>query len=155
MDRAHDDIWLVDYVEHCGTMHCSSLLLHLAEPTYSSALSISSHTGWLTSLRLCRRFYLKRAQVLDVRSPTSCDIYLAEARETIAGVHQSQLETVVPRAQMARVLLVRGPLARQQAKLLDRGSEGVATVQLLEDFSVLSVRHDDIAEFVGEPGEDE
>ena len=93
--------------------------------------------------------------MLDVHSPTTCDIYMPEARQSLANVQQSQLETAVPRAPMSRVLLVKGPHARQQARLLERGPDGIVTVQLLGDFSVLSVRFDDVAEYVGDQGEDE
>jgi hypothetical protein len=44
----------------------------------------------------------------------------------------------------------------QRARLLKRNTEtAAAAVQLTEDFSVLKVSFDDIAEFVGEAGEDE
>ena len=92
---------------------------------------------------------------MDVRSPTSCDIYIPEARETVSNVHQRQLETAVPRGHLARVLLLQGPHAHQQAKLLERGSDSTVTVQLLADFTVVSAGFDDVAEYVGPEGEDE
>ena len=90
-----------------------------------------------------------------MRTPTSCDIFLPETRETIADVQQHQLETAVPRTHHARVLLLRGAHARQQGRLLQREADGSVTVQLLSDFTIMSVGFDDVAEYVGDQGEDE
>lgn len=128
--------------------------------THLLALKALSHPDSLPMpcLIVCAiscRLYLKRAQILDVRTPTTCDIHVSESRETIAGVSHNSLETAVPHAAMSRVLLLQGPHARQQAKLLERSADGAVTVQLLSDFSVVIVGLDDVAEYVGPEGEDE
>lgn len=66
-------------------------------------------------------------------------------------MHQRQLETVVPRAEGARVLVLAGPLRGSVARLLKRSSEsGMAAIQRASDFSVHKLPLDDIAEYTGE-----
>ena len=103
---------------------------------------------------LCCRLYLKKGEITDVWSPTSCSIHLDSGSRVDAD--QRELETVVPRKEGARILVVAGKLCGHRAKLLQRDSErSQATIQLTEDFSVSEVSFDEVAEFVGDFGEEE
>lgn len=87
-------------------------------------------------------------------SPTLCTVLLDSGRRVDA--HQHQLETIVPRKEGSRVLVVSGKLRGQRAKLLQRNAEhSQAAIQLTEDFSVCKVSFDEIAEFVGDLGDEE
>lgn len=104
---------------------------------------------------LCwHRLYLKKAEVVDVPEPTACSLVVVESGEKLAAVRQSQLETVVPKEEGRRLLVVNGPLAGQRARLLSRNSAAVA-VQLTADFSVHKLCFDDVSEYAGDFGEEE
>ena len=45
---------------------------------------------------------------MDVHSPTACSVYVSDSKDHLPSVQQHQLETVVPRADFARVLILRG-----------------------------------------------
>ncbi len=69
---------------------------------------------------------------------------------------QASLETVVPKQEGRRLLVVAGPLRGQRARLLSRNSEAAAiAVQLTADFSVHKLGFDDVSEYAGEFGEEE
>ena len=94
--------------------------------------------------------------MVDVHSPTTCNLHLAETNETITDVSQAQLETVVPRSEGSRVLVVRGVSRGERARLLSRNATaGAAAVQLTGDLTVHKVGFDDISEYVGEYGDEE
>ncbi|CAK0782938.1 hypothetical protein CVIRNUC_006133 [Coccomyxa viridis] len=102
------------------------------------------------------RLYLKRGEVVDVPQPTSCSIVVAETCEKLSGVLQSQLETVVPKEECRRVLVVLGGFRGQRAKLLRRDSQaGTAVVQLTADYSAQELSFDEVSEYVGPLGEEE
>ncbi len=49
------------------------------------------------------RLYLKKAIVVDVSQPTICDVVVDDPRQRVTGVAQRQLESIVPKANGARV----------------------------------------------------
>ncbi len=55
------------------------------------------------------RLYLKKGEVTDVMSPTRCSLRLEGSGESV-DANQDQLETVVPKKEGARVLVVSGRL---------------------------------------------
>ena len=98
---------------------------------------------------------MKKGVVTDVVTPTRCSIFLDSGDRTV-DAEQSQLETVVPKKEGTRVLLLQGKLRGQRAKLLKRNTESCqAAVQLTEDLSVHKVGFDDFSEYLGDPGEEE
>lgn len=104
---------------------------------------------------LCR-LYLKKAEVVDVPEPTLCSIVISETQEKLSGVRQSQLETVVPKEERRRVLIVLGRFRGQRAKMLRRDLEaGTVVVQLTADYSAQELSFDEVSEYVGELGEEE
>jgi G patch domain/KOW motif-containing protein len=56
------------------------------------------------------RFYLKKGVVVDVSAPTVCDVFIEGTREAVQGLRQGQLETVVPGAEGAALMVVAGKL---------------------------------------------
>ena len=102
------------------------------------------------------RLYLKKGEVVDVPQPTSCSIVVAETREKLSGVLQSQLETVVPKEERRRMLVVLGRFRGQRAKLLRRDSQaGTVVVQLTADYSAQELSFDEVSAYVGPLGEEE
>lgn len=94
--------------------------------------------------------------MVDVPEATTCSIVLSDTREKLSGVRQAQLETVVPREERRRVLVVLGRLRGQRAKLLRRDAEaGTVVVQLTADYSAQELSFDEVSEYVGELGEEE
>ena len=93
---------------------------------------------------------------MDVPQPTSCSVVVAETREKLSDVRQSQLETVVPKEERRRVLVVLGRFRGQRAKLLRRNAQaGTVVVQLTADYSAQELGFDEVSEYVGPLGEEE
>jgi len=102
------------------------------------------------------RYYQKKGTVADVHPGGRCDVALDGSRLEVLQLHQSSLETVVPREEGGAVLVVAGRWRGQRARLLQRSAENnVAAVQLLADMSVQRLSMDDVAEFRGPLDEDE
>jgi len=101
------------------------------------------------------KLYLKKGTVVDVHGPRSCDLRVDETRETVQGVSEKQLETLVPKTEGTPVIVLRGPLKWQKAKLLQRNTKtNAAAIQMASDFSIERLCLDDISEYVG-PSEDD
>ena len=103
------------------------------------------------------KLYLKKAEIIEVLQPKVCTLYSRDTRKYYSNVHQSQLETVVPQDEGARVLVVQGQYKGQRARLLKRSKEAQsAVVQFLSDLSqVAKLPFDDVSQYVGERGEEE
>ncbi|KAL0021690.1 hypothetical protein WJX79_000739 [Trebouxia sp. C0005] len=103
------------------------------------------------------KLYLKKAEIIEVLQPKVCTLYSRDTRKYHSDVHQSQLETVVPQEEGARILVVQGQYKGQRARLLKRSKEAqVVVVQFLSDLSqVVKLPFDDVSQYVGERGEEE
>mmetsp|Transcript_20552 Transcript_20552/g.51743 ORF Transcript_20552/g.51743 Transcript_20552/m.51743 type:complete len:519 (-) Transcript_20552:104-1660(-) len=102
------------------------------------------------------KMYLKKATLLDVTAPGECCVQIDGSSETLQGVRQSQVETLVPKGHGIRVLILAGPHRGEKAKLLQRNADtGAAAVQLTADLSVVKLPLDDISEYVGPVDDDE
>ncbi|KDD73115.1 hypothetical protein H632_c2521p0, partial [Helicosporidium sp. ATCC 50920] len=96
------------------------------------------------------RYYLKKATLVDVKTPTLCDIVLEGSHELVPDVAQSALETAVPSRPGASVLVVLGSQRGQPGRLLERRTgDGLAVVQVHADMRVRKVYLDQVAEYVG------
>lgn len=97
------------------------------------------------------RHYTKKMVVIDVSSRTRC-ICRAEDGALVDDVDAALLETVVPRADLATVMVVAGPRKGQLCQLLERDKrKQVATVQALPDRDeIYQVKFDDVCEYTGE-----
>ncbi|KAM7263774.1 hypothetical protein ACFE04_001457 [Oxalis oulophora] len=97
------------------------------------------------------RFYLKKAEVLDVIDPTTCDICIDETKEIIQSVDQEYLETALPKRGGPVLVLSgkhKGVFGSLVEKDLDRET---GVVRDADSHSLLSVKLDHIAEYVGDP----
>ncbi|KAL6771596.1 hypothetical protein ACKKBG_A27020 [Auxenochlorella protothecoides x Auxenochlorella symbiontica] len=102
------------------------------------------------------RVYLKKGTVVDVAMPRVCDVHLDDLARTVQGLHQDQLETVVPGVEGTPVLLLAGRLRGRHGRLLRRNTEaGAAAVQLTADGSLVKVSLDEVAEYAGPEHDDE
>lgn len=99
------------------------------------------------------RLYLKKATVLDVVTPTTADLIVDETGQSLQGVHQSSLETALPK-RGGNVAVVTGKEKGRRGRLLERDSErGIGVVQFsdhrVEGVEVVRLELDSVAEFVG------
>lgn len=100
------------------------------------------------------KIYLKKGTIVDVLSPTICDVMIDDFQK-LFQLEEKMLETVLPK-RGGRVVVVVGKFSGQVGKLLARDLDtGVATVQLADNFDVLNVDLDMIAEYVGDITEGE
>ncbi|KAK9851551.1 hypothetical protein WJX84_004785 [Apatococcus fuscideae] len=85
------------------------------------------------------------------------DLHFPVTNETVDNVQQLQLETVIPRKEGSRVLILAGPSKGQKAWLLKRNSEsGAAAVRpTMDPDCILRLPFDSISEYVGAMGEEE
>uniref|UniRef100_F6HXY8 G-patch domain-containing protein n=1 Tax=Vitis vinifera TaxID=29760 RepID=F6HXY8_VITVI len=130
------------------------------EEERTSRREVGKITPWLTSHIRVRviskdfkggRFYLKKAEILDVVGPTTCDISMDESRELIQGVDQELLETALPR-RGGPVLVLFGKHKGAYGSLVERDSEQeTGVVRDADSHALLNVRLEQIAEYVGDP----
>lgn len=94
---------------------------------------------------------MKKAEILDVVGPTTCDISMDESRELIQGVDQELLETALPR-RGGPVLVLFGKHKGAYGSLVERDSEQeTGVVRDADSHALLNVRLEQIAEYVGDP----
>ncbi|KAL1293431.1 hypothetical protein HN51_054084 [Arachis hypogaea] len=116
--------------------------------------------SWLTSHIRVRvisqnikggRLYLKKAQVLDVVGPLTCDISMDESKEIVQGVSQDMLETALPR-RGGPVLVLSGKYKGAFGSLVERDLDReVGVVQDADTHELLNVKLEQIAEYIGDP----
>ncbi|XP_042485178.1 protein MOS2-like [Macadamia integrifolia] len=116
--------------------------------------------SWLTSHIRVRivskdfrggKVYLKKGEVVDVVGPTTCDISMDENRELIQGVDQEILETALPR-RGGPVLVLYGKHKGVFGSLVEKNIEKeTGVIQDADTHSMLNVRLEQIAEYVGDP----
>eukprot|EP00897_Mesotaenium_endlicherianum_P004054 jgi/Mesen1/3677/ME000202S02766 len=114
--------------------------------------------SWLTSHIRVRiiskvvgegRLYLKKATILDVTTPTTCDVIVADSRELVKDLRQGMLETALPKTG-GQVMVLRGEHKGQRGELLKKNSETESAVVQLEDtLEMVVLSLDDLAEHVG------
>lgn len=128
--------------------------------------SASSEKPWLAAHIMVKvvdkhlqggKLYLKKAEIIEILQPKVCTLYSRDTRKYYSNVQQSQLETVVPQEEGARVLVIQGQYKGQRARLLKRSKEAqLAVVQFLSDLSqVAKLPFDDVSQYVGERGDEE
>ncbi|GAB2296027.1 hypothetical protein Dimus_030166 [Dionaea muscipula] len=97
------------------------------------------------------RLYLKKGEVVDVVGPTICDISMDETKELVQGVGQNILETALPR-RGGPVLVLLGNHKGVYGSLVERDMEReTGVVQDADTHELLSVKLEQIAEYVGDP----
>ncbi len=97
------------------------------------------------------RYYKSKMVVDDVQSADRCSCRADDDGAYLDDVRPRQLETVVPRAEGAAVMVVRGEMAGAVGEMLRRDRDrGVAAVRVLPDGDIVKMDFDDICEYTGE-----
>ncbi|XP_021733974.1 protein MOS2-like [Chenopodium quinoa] len=122
----------------------------------------SSRVSWLRSHIRVRivsksfkggKFYLKKGVVIDAAGVRTCDISMDDGREIVQGVEQEILETALPR-RGGPVLVLFGNHKGTYGSLVEKDSErGTGVVQDADTHELIHVQLEQIAEFVGDPGD--
>ncbi|CAD6210452.1 unnamed protein product [Miscanthus lutarioriparius] len=118
----------------------------------------SSKVRWLqshirvrvASEELGKRLYLTKGKVVDVVSPTTCDVVMDDGLRLVQGVGQDMLETVLPRTN-GLVLVLYGEHRGVRGRLVVKNAEEeVGLVEDVETEGVIRVGYDQMAEFTGD-----
>lgn len=100
------------------------------------------------------RYYNCKLQIEDLLSADTCVCRTDDGR-LVEGLREASLETVVPRGDGGRVMVVLGKHAGRVGRILEREPErGRALVQLGREPQVLPLPYDSICHFLG-GGEDD
>lgn len=101
------------------------------------------------------RYYNTKMTIEDVLSPGTCVCRTDEGR-VLEGVKEGMLETLVPRGEGHRVMVVLGPHAGKVGLLLRRDrAQSHAMVQLGRENQVVELHYDAICQYMGPGDSDE
>lgn len=92
------------------------------------------------------KYYLHKAQVIDVISADLCSAQLMNSKELLE-LDQKVLETVIP-AVGEKVVVVKGPNKGRTAKVMQK-AKGKAVIQFTADLSSEEISFDDICHYIG------
>ncbi|XP_020574281.1 protein MOS2-like [Phalaenopsis equestris] len=97
------------------------------------------------------KLYLKKGEVVDVVSPTTCDIKMDESGKLVQGIDQEILETALPK-RGGSVLVLYGKHKNVYGSLVEKDSEKVTgLVRDANSHALINVPLEQIAEYVGDP----
>lgn len=97
------------------------------------------------------KLYLKKGEVMDVVSPTTCDISMDDSREIIQGVGQELLETALPK-RGGPVLVLFGKHQGVFGNLVERNMDmEIGVVRDADSHQLFNVKLEQIAEYLGDP----
>nr|XP_004670132.2 G-patch domain and KOW motifs-containing protein [Jaculus jaculus] len=101
------------------------------------------------------RYYNTKMTIEDVLSPDTCVCRTDEGR-ILEGLREDMLETLVPKGEGSRVMVVLGPQAGKVGILLNRDRvRSRALVQLPGENEVLELHYDAICQYMGPSDSDE
>ncbi|CAH6780430.1 G-patch domain and KOW motifs-containing protein [Phodopus roborovskii] len=101
------------------------------------------------------RYYNTKMTIEDVLSPGTCVCRTDEGR-VLEGVREDMLETLIPKGEGHRVMVVLGTHAGKVGLLLSRDSvKSQALVQLKRENQVVELHYDAICQYVGPSDSDE
>lgn len=93
--------------------------------------------------------YKEKLVVVDVVTTDSCDCRTQEGR-LLEGVRTDRLETIIPKADLANVMVVKGEKAGEIGEVINRDkTRYLVTVQLVMSEEVLVLDYDNVCEFAG------
>jgi len=93
--------------------------------------------------------YKGKLVVVDVTTAETCDCRTAQGK-LIEGVRTDRLETIIPKSDLGRVMVVRGERSGELGEILDKDkSSQKATIQLIMSEEVLVLDYDSVCEFAG------
>lgn len=94
-------------------------------------------------------YYNTKGTVVDVSSSAHILVRPDGGGKIIEGLAERQLESVIPPAGQARVMILRGEHRGSVGKLIQKQTDKArAVVQMEEDLNILTVDFDDISEYV-------
>ncbi|XP_057574847.1 G-patch domain and KOW motifs-containing protein isoform X2 [Hippopotamus amphibius kiboko] len=95
------------------------------------------------------QYYNTKMIIEDVLSPDTC-VCRTDEGQVLEGLREDMLETLVPKVQGNRVMVVLGPRAGRVGRLLDWDRErSRALVQLRRENRVVELHYDAICQYVG------
>uniref|UniRef100_A0A8C3WC45 G-patch domain and KOW motifs-containing protein n=1 Tax=Catagonus wagneri TaxID=51154 RepID=A0A8C3WC45_9CETA len=101
------------------------------------------------------RYYNTKMTVEDVLSPDTC-VCRTDEGQVLEGLREDMLETLIPKVEGHRVMVVLGPRAGRVGRLLERDRErSRALVQLRRENQVVELHYDAICQYVGPSDSDE
>ncbi|XP_007457010.1 PREDICTED: G patch domain and KOW motifs-containing protein-like, partial [Lipotes vexillifer] len=95
------------------------------------------------------QYYNTKMTIEDVLSPDTC-VCRTDEGQVLEGLREDMLETLVPKVQGNRVMVVLGPWAGRVGRLLDRDrGQTRAVVQLQRENQVVELHYDAICQYMG------
>nr|KAF6359819.1 G-patch domain and KOW motifs [Myotis myotis] len=134
------------------------------EPPAKSEKAASRRQHWLhrdLRVRFVDKLY-KRGQyyntkmiIEDVLSPDTC-VCRTDEGQVLDGIREDMLETLIPKVQDKRVMVVLGPRAGRVGHLLSWDREkSQAVVQLRRENRVVELHYDAVCEYIGPTDSDD
>lgn len=101
------------------------------------------------------QYYNTKMTIEDVLSPDTC-VCRTDQGQVLEGLREDMLETLVPKVQGNRVMVVLGPQAGQVGRLLDWDRErSRAVVQLRRENQLVDLHYDAVCQYLGPSDSDE
>ncbi|XP_007956569.1 G-patch domain and KOW motifs-containing protein [Orycteropus afer afer] len=101
------------------------------------------------------QYYNTKMTVEDVLSSDIC-VCRTEEGQILEGVREDMLETLIPKVEGSRVMVVLGPQAGRVGRLLGRDTErSRALVQLRRENQLLELHYDAVCQYTGPSNSDE
>nr|KAF6294593.1 G-patch domain and KOW motifs [Pipistrellus kuhlii] len=101
------------------------------------------------------QYYNTKMIIEDVLSPDTC-VCRTDEGQVLDGIREDMLETLIPKVQGKRVMVVLGPQAGRVGRLLSWDREqSQAVVQLRRENRVLELHYDAVCEYIGPDDSDE
>ncbi|XP_077609092.1 G-patch domain and KOW motifs-containing protein isoform X1 [Crocuta crocuta] len=101
------------------------------------------------------QYYNTKMTIEDVLSPDTC-VCRTDQGQVLEGLREYMLETLVPKVQGNRVMVVLGPQAGKVGRLLDWDRErSRAVVQLRRENQLLELHYDAVCQYLGPSDSDE
>ncbi|XP_043427441.1 G-patch domain and KOW motifs-containing protein [Prionailurus bengalensis] len=101
------------------------------------------------------QYYNTKMTIEDVLSPDTC-VCRTDQGQVLEGLREDMLETLVPKVQGNRVMVVLGPQAGKVGRLLDWDREqSRAVVQLQRENQLVELHYDAVCQYLGPSDSDE
>ncbi|XP_029786645.1 G-patch domain and KOW motifs-containing protein [Suricata suricatta] len=101
------------------------------------------------------QYYNTKMTIEDVLSPDTC-VCRTDEGQVLEGLREDMLETLVPKVQGNRVMVVLGPQAGKVGRLLDWDRErSRAVVQLRRENQLVELHYDAVCQYLGPSDSDE
>lgn len=101
------------------------------------------------------QYYNTKMTIEDVLSPDTC-VCRTDQGQVLEGLREDMLETLVPKVQGNRVMVVLGPQAGKVGRLLDWDRvRSRAVVQLQRENQLVELHYDAVCQYLGPSDSDE